>query len=112
MGLHEAPYLPNNDSSLLSTNQAREAGIWVADVLKRHGGDQRLVAPLEDSRGHTSNKMVSIDLDVQDRLLCIKCEYPMEEEFNSLPQIWFMHNKQPWKPEILDSNKSVIVHPC
>ena len=32
LGLHEAPYLGNNDGSLLSINQAREAGIWIADV--------------------------------------------------------------------------------
>eukprot|EP00957_Ditylum_brightwellii_P129305 9864030-Ditylum_brightwellii.AAC.1 len=48
LGLHESPFLENNDTSLLSTNQAREAGIWVADVMHRHGGDQRLVAPIEN----------------------------------------------------------------
>ena len=39
MGFHESPHLPNNECSLLSTGQTREAGIWLSDVLKRHGGD-------------------------------------------------------------------------
>eukprot|EP00957_Ditylum_brightwellii_P093158 7092702-Ditylum_brightwellii.AAC.1 len=49
LGLHEAPYLDTNEGSLLSTNQSREAGIWLADVLRRHGGDKHLVAPVENS---------------------------------------------------------------
>eukprot|EP00957_Ditylum_brightwellii_P119478 9116207-Ditylum_brightwellii.AAC.1 len=48
-GLHEAPYLETNEGSLLSTNQSCEAGIWLADALFCHGGDQRLVAPVENS---------------------------------------------------------------
>lgn len=91
--LHEAPYLPNSDGSLLSTNQAQEAGAWVADVLQSHGRDQCLVASLKESQGHTSNKMVSMDLDVQDELLCIECVYPAEEEFNSLPRVWLTSNE-------------------
>ena len=35
LGLHEAPYLETNESSLLSTGQSREAGIWLSDVLRR-----------------------------------------------------------------------------
>eukprot|EP00957_Ditylum_brightwellii_P185519 14124772-Ditylum_brightwellii.AAC.1 len=37
LGLHEAPYLESNKGSLLSTNQTREAGVWLLDVLRRHG---------------------------------------------------------------------------
>ena len=33
LGLHEAPYLPNNRHSLLSTGQCRENGIWCDDML-------------------------------------------------------------------------------
>eukprot|EP00957_Ditylum_brightwellii_P080334 6109887-Ditylum_brightwellii.AAC.1 len=40
LGLHKAPYLENNEGSLLSTNQSCGAGIWLADVLRCHGGDQ------------------------------------------------------------------------
>ena len=39
IGLNEAPYLDTNEGLLLSTNKSREAGIWVADVLKLHRGD-------------------------------------------------------------------------
>eukprot|EP00957_Ditylum_brightwellii_P059639 4527127-Ditylum_brightwellii.AAC.1 len=49
LGLHEAPYLESNEGSLLSTNQTREAGVWLSDVLRRHGGDQRLVDLVENS---------------------------------------------------------------
>ena len=43
LGLHKALYLQNNDGSLLSTNQSREAGIWIANVLKRYGGINALL---------------------------------------------------------------------
>ena len=40
IGVHEAPYLGADTTSLLSTAQARESGIWVDDHLMRHGGKQ------------------------------------------------------------------------
>lgn len=46
LSFHEANYLVTNEGLLISTNKLREAGIWVADVLKRHIGDQILVAPV------------------------------------------------------------------
>ncbi len=46
LGLHKAPYLENNAGSFLSTHQAREAGIWLFNTLVRHGGSQRLIAPI------------------------------------------------------------------
>ena len=42
MGVKEAPYLPNNTHSLLSTNQSQKARTWVGDTMIRHGGDQTL----------------------------------------------------------------------
>ena len=47
IGMHEAAYLKNNEASLISTNQSREAGTWVDDVMKRHGGTQRIVGQVE-----------------------------------------------------------------
>eukprot|EP00957_Ditylum_brightwellii_P175907 13394855-Ditylum_brightwellii.AAC.1 len=47
LGLHEAPYLKTNKGSLLSTGKSREAGVWISDVLRCHGGDQRLVTPVD-----------------------------------------------------------------
>eukprot|EP00957_Ditylum_brightwellii_P104751 7983319-Ditylum_brightwellii.AAC.1 len=49
LGSHEAPYFENNEGLILSTNQSCEAGIWLADVLRCHDGDQSLVAPVESS---------------------------------------------------------------
>eukprot|EP00957_Ditylum_brightwellii_P091438 6962400-Ditylum_brightwellii.AAC.1 len=66
-GIHEASYLEKNEGSLLSTNQSCEAGIWLADVLCHHDGDQRLVAPVENSE-----EMLDMDLEVKDGLLAIK----------------------------------------
>eukprot|EP00957_Ditylum_brightwellii_P090202 6869841-Ditylum_brightwellii.AAC.1 len=40
LGIHEAPYLENNEGLLLSTKQSHETGTWLADVLHHHGGDQ------------------------------------------------------------------------
>jgi hypothetical protein len=82
LGLHEAPYLENNEGSLLSTNQSRVAGIWLADVLCRHGGDQRLVAPVENSE-----EMLDMDLKVKDGLLAIECSYPSSDDLQDLPRV-------------------------
>ena len=49
LGMHEAAYLKNNAGSLISTNQAREAGTWVDDVLKCHSGTPRIVVQVEGS---------------------------------------------------------------
>ena len=106
LGLHESPHLPNNDGSLLSTGQTREAGIWLSDVLKRHGGDQRLVAPVEDADYHAD-----LDLEVKDGLLAIECHYPTDDEWNTLPRVWLTSNEVPWDPSILDVDDDVVI-PC
>ena len=66
LGLHESPYLKHNAGCLLSTHQAREAGIWLCDTLKRHGDQQRLVAPIENS-----DELVDIKLILNNGLLSI-----------------------------------------
>eukprot|EP00957_Ditylum_brightwellii_P205199 15342769-Ditylum_brightwellii.AAC.1 len=81
LGLHEAPYLEDNKGSLLSTNQPQEAGIWLADVLKQHGGDQRLVTPVENSE-----EMLDMQLEVKDGLLAIECAYPSDSDLTNLPR--------------------------
>eukprot|EP00957_Ditylum_brightwellii_P202722 15331500-Ditylum_brightwellii.AAC.1 len=81
-GLHEAPYLENNEGSLLSTNQSHEAGVWLADVLHHRGGDQRLVAHVENSE-----EMLDMDLEVKDRLLATECSYPLNDDLCDLLRV-------------------------
>ena len=107
LGLHESPYLENNEGSLLSTNQSREAGIWLADVLRRHGGDQRLVAPVEGRE-----EMLDIELDVKDGLLAIDCAYPTEKELRELPRVWLTDNEVPWDPAVLESEENITIPSC
>lgn len=52
--------------SLLSTNQSREEGIWLANILMRHGGDQRLIALVENR-----DDMLDVKLEVKHSLLQI-----------------------------------------
>jgi len=87
LGLHEVPYLENNQGSLLSTNQTRDAGIWLLGVLKRHGGNQRLVAPLENLE-----EMLDIQLEVKEGLLGVACRYPTKDEVELLPRVWLTSN--------------------
>ena len=47
-------------------------------MLRRHGGDQRLVAPVENSE-----ELVDMSLDVKDGLLAIECSYPSEEDLET-----------------------------
>jgi hypothetical protein len=107
LGLHEASYLENNEGSLLSTNQFWEAGVWLADVLRRHGGDQRLVAPVENSE-----EMLDMDLQVKDGLLAIECSYPSNDELHDLPRVWLTGNEVPWDPTILDEEGNIKVLLC
>ena len=87
LGLHESPYLKNDEGSLLSTHQAREAGIYLCDTLKRHGGQQRLIAPIENSE-----EFVNLNLLPKDGLLSVECEFPSEDDITKLPRVWLTGN--------------------
>jgi hypothetical protein len=103
IGLHEAPYLENNNGSLLSTGQARENGVWIDDVLKRHGGSQKLVATDE------SGTPVPIPFDATNGLFQIHLRYPTDDEVDSLPIVWLTSNEVPWDPTVLDhSGESIL----
>eukprot|EP00957_Ditylum_brightwellii_P157728 12005618-Ditylum_brightwellii.AAC.1 len=97
LGLHEASYLDSNGGSLLSPNQSREAGAWLADVLRRHGGDQCLDAPVENREC-----MLNMQFDVKDGLLAVECSYPLEKNLDELPRVWLTSNEVPWNPKILE----------
>eukprot|EP00957_Ditylum_brightwellii_P193529 14737517-Ditylum_brightwellii.AAC.1 len=84
------------------TNQYQEAGIWLADVLCCHGGNQKLVAPVENSE-----EMLDMDLEVKDGLLAIECSYPSNDDLRDLPRVWLMGNKVPWDPTILDEESDI-----
>ena len=107
LGLHEAPYLETNESSLLSTGQSREAGIWISDVLRRHGGDQCLVAPVEGTE-----EMIDLDLEVKDGLLALECHYPSDKDLQDLPRVWLTNNEVPWDPNVLEEDTSITVPSC
>jgi len=82
LGLHEAPYLPDNSISLLSTSQARENGVWVDDVLSRHGGRQLIRAT--DAEGNPYD----FPLELRSGLMELTLRYPTETERESLPIVW------------------------
>eukprot|EP00957_Ditylum_brightwellii_P172087 13101088-Ditylum_brightwellii.AAC.2 len=107
LGLHEAPYLENNESLLLSVNQSCEASIWLAHVLCCHGGDQRLVAPVENSE-----EILDLDLEVKDRLLAIECSHPFGTNLCDLPRVCLTGNGVPWDPTIFDEESDVRVLLC
>ena len=75
--------MKDNEGSLLSTNNSREAGIWLADVLKRHEGDQRLIAPVENSE-----EMLDMHLDVKEGLLL-----PLPAQSHKLDSIKLIWNR-------------------
>eukprot|EP00957_Ditylum_brightwellii_P097703 7441100-Ditylum_brightwellii.AAC.1 len=102
LGLHEAPYLENNEGLLLSTNQSCEAGIWLADVIFCHGGDQRLVSPVENSE-----EVLDMDLQVKDDFLAIECSYPSNDDLCDLLRVWLTGNEVPWDPTILDEESNI-----
>eukprot|EP00957_Ditylum_brightwellii_P004785 364784-Ditylum_brightwellii.AAC.1 len=89
--------------SLLSTNQTREAGVLLSDVLRRHGGDQHLVAPVENSE-----EMVDLDLKAKDGLLAIHCSYPLNRDLQELLWVWLTDNKVPWNPSILEEENLTV----
>jgi len=47
LGMHKPPNLKNNRDSLLSTKQSQEEGIWLSNILQKHGGAQQLVVRVE-----------------------------------------------------------------
>ena len=72
----EAIHIPSNETSLLSTFQAREHGVIVNDVAKRHNGQQNIIA--DD---------VEIPLNVVQKLLSFKIREPTKSERRNCPRI-------------------------
>ena len=102
LGLHESPHLEHNKHSLVSTGQSREHGVWIGDVLRRHGGDQRIVAKAEDGTAF------DYDLGVENGLMDIKLTYPTDDEMETLPTVW-LTSDQPWDPRVLDDEDATVL---
>jgi hypothetical protein len=104
IGLHESPYLENNTTSLLSTGQAREHGVWVDDLSNRHGGRQMIMANDIDGNAYT------FPMESRSGLLEIQLSHPSDEDINSLPIIW-LTSDEPWDPTVLDNDESIKIIP-
>ena len=103
LGVHNAAIMPNNSGSLLSTGQAREHGVWLNDVLERHGGEQRLVA-MDDE-----DNAVSVPFEVERGLFQIRLRKPTEDELNDLPTVWLTSNETTWDPSVLDEDNELVL---
>ena len=103
IGVHEAPYLSENSTSLLSINQAREHGVWVDDLLLRYGGRQ-LIKALD-----TDGNEVEIPLDLHSGLLGVELRSPTEAELDSLPVVWLTSNLEPWDPSVVHGDDCKII---
>jgi len=102
LGLRESPHLPHNKHSLLSTGQSHEFGVWVGDVLKRHGGDQCI-------RAQTKNGEIGyFELSTSQELLKLDLQYPTNTEMEFLPTVWLPSDKL-WDPTVLDDETKLII---
>ena len=98
--LNEAPLLQNGTNSLLSTTQARESGIVVDDIAKRHGGCQMIQADAQ-----------VIPLKLQRALLYTPVREPTTWELDNLPRVMLTAD-QPWDPStISDVLDGQVVYP-
>eukprot|EP00957_Ditylum_brightwellii_P091692 6981728-Ditylum_brightwellii.AAC.1 len=89
------------------TIKFQEISIWTADVLRCHGGDQRLVPLVEDSE-----KILDKSLGVKGGLVAIEYSYPSEEHLINLPIVWLTSNSIPCNPSVLDEDNDVTIIPC
>ena len=102
IGLHEAPYLEHNTTSLLSTGQAREHGVWVDDVLQRHGGKQMIMAHDIDGTPFT------FALAINAGLFELELTYSSDDDVDTLPIVW-LTSEDPWDPEVLDCASTKVI---
>eukprot|EP00957_Ditylum_brightwellii_P208105 15355883-Ditylum_brightwellii.AAC.2 len=56
--------------------------------------------------------MLDMILHVKDRLLCIECSYPSDDDLNNLPWVWLIVNKVPWDPSILEDKNGITIPSC
>ena len=98
--LNETPLLEGGSNSLLSTAQAREFGVIVDDVAKRHGGKQHIQA---------DNRVIPMKLNRS--LLYVPIRNPTDWELSNLQRI-HLTSEQPWDPANLDdSTEGQVIFP-
>ena len=91
----EAIYIPENDTSLLSTFQAREHGVIVNDVARRHGGEQNII--VDD---------ITIPLETVKGLLSFKIREPSQNEVKNCPRITLTSDSQ-WEIGDFDNKQAM-----
>ena len=84
--VHEAPFLEDGGTTLLSTFQMREHGVWVDNVAKRHGGNQEIC--VEDYH---------IPLEIRNGLLGFQCRKPTSWELENLFHV-SLTSEEVWSP--------------
>lgn len=93
--INEAVYVEGNPTSLLSTFQAREHGVMVNDVAKRHGGTQNIMAD-----------GVNIPMLIKNGLLTIPVQAPSIRERDELPRI-ILTSDQEWTTNSFDESNNI-----
>ena len=91
--INEAIYVKDNNTSLLSTFQAREYGVIINDIAKRHGGAQNIIAD-----------GVELPLELKNGLMMTSVRTPTDDEIRNCTRV-VLTCDQPW--EVQAYNKPV-----
>lgn len=96
--INECIHVEGNDTSLLSTFQAREHGVFVEDVAKRHGGKQQMI--IDD---------VEIPMSLKNGLFTIACREPTRIELKTCTRLVLTADEVWEVQQFGDSSNDVIV---
>jgi len=96
--IHECSHVEGNDTSLLSTFQAREYGVFVEDIAKRHGGKQQMI--IDD---------VAIPMSLKNGLFTIPCREPTGTELKTCTRLVLTSDEMWEVQQFGDACNDVIV---
>ena len=96
MEINEAVYVEGNPTSLLSTFQAREHGVVINDVAKRHGGTQNMIVD-----------GFNIPMLIRNGLLTISVQAPSIQERDELPRV-VLTSDQEWITSDFDESTNIL----
>ena len=74
--INEGAFMQDNDTTLLSTFQSTEHGVWIDYVALGHGGNQEIIA----DRYH-------IPLKIKNELMAFNCRLPTENVLPTCPMV-------------------------